>query len=451
VGGFGRIVLAKVSGIVKRCGRLMRYQPIDASLYIRNRERLREMLPAGSLVIVHSNDLMPTNADAHMAFKQNTDLLYLSGVDQEESIIVLFPDAVRPEQREILFVRETSEQIALWEGEKLSKERATAVSGIENVRWSHDFDVVLRDLIRQAGQVYLPTNEHARSTSVVETANDRFIKRLKHDYPLHRLERLAPLMHRLRVIKEPLEVDALRKACEITEKGFRRVLGYVCPGVGEWEVEAEYLHEFVRNGSRGFAYPPIIGVGHNACVLHYLENHSVVEDGQMLLMDVAAEWANYNADMTRTIPVSGRFSDRQRQVYDSVLRVLRGCEEILRPGILPLDYQSKVLELMELELIELGLIGKSAAARQGKDKELVKKYFPHGTSHHLGLDVHDVCPDNYPVDVGMVFTIEPGIYIREEKLGIRLENNYLIGEDANENLMAGIPIEADDIEALMAG
>ena len=427
----------------------MRYETISAGLFARNRQNLRGLLKPGSLVIVHSNDIYPTNADATMAFKQNSDLLYLSGVDQEETVLVLMPDAVDPNDREILFVKETNEHIAIWEGEKLSKERAREVSGIERVEWAQSFDSFLHRLVPQAENVYLATNEHLRASAVVETRNARFIADCQARYPLHRYERLAPLTHRLRMIKDAEEIRMIQKACDITEAGFRRLLGFIKPGVGEWEIEAELLHEFTRRGSRGFAYAPIIGSGKNACVLHYLENSVICQDGEMVLLDVAAECRGWNSDLTRTLPVNGRFTKRQRQVYDAVLRVFRGANEILRPGNNPLDYQKQVVELMEGELVGLGLFSAKEAKAQGKDKALVKKYFMHGTSHHLGLDVHDVSPPNQEFSEGMVFTIEPGIYIREEALGVRLENDVLIGKDGNFDLMANIPIEAEEIEELM--
>ncbi|MGB0776070.1 MAG: aminopeptidase P N-terminal domain-containing protein, partial [Akkermansiaceae bacterium] len=354
-------------------------------------------------------------------------------------------------EREILFVRETNDHIAVWEGEKLTKERATALSGISNIQWTSQLDTTLHRLIQQAENIYLTTNEHLRAEVSVETSNARFIKKCREAYPLHKYERLAPLMHRLRMIKGEEEVKMMQKACDITEGGFRRILEFVKPGVGEWEVEAEYVHEFISNKSKGFAYSPIIGSGKNACVLHYLENNQVCQDGDMLLMDVAAEYGNWNADMTRTIPVNGKFTDRQRAVYNAVLRILRKCNTILRPGILPSDYQKQVVAMMEEELIGLGLIDAEEAKKQDESKPLVKKYFMHGTSHHLGLDVHDVSPHEEPVAEGMVFTIEPGIYIREEDLGVRLENDVLIGKDENIDLMANIPIEADEIESLMSG
>ncbi|MCU0797874.1 MAG: aminopeptidase P N-terminal domain-containing protein [Akkermansiaceae bacterium] len=366
----------------------MRYEPIDPQLFVRNRERLRAMLKPNSIVIVLSNDVMPTNADGVMAYKQNSDLFYLTGVDQEDTVLVMMPDARDPKESEMLFVKETSELIAIWDGEKLSKEQARAATGIERIEWVASFESWLHRLLPQVDHVYLTTNEHLRAAVVVETANDRFIKKCQSRYPLHRYERLAPLMHQLRIIKDAEELKFIQKACDITEAGFRRLLGFIKPGVGEWEIEAELLHEFVSRGSRGFAYNPIIGSGKNACVLHYIENDKRCQDGEMVLLDVAAEYGGWMSDLTRTVPVNGRFTERQRAVYDSVLRVFRGANEILRPGIRPNEYQKQVVELMEAELVNLGLISAKEAKEQGPDKALVKKYFMHGTSHHMGLDVH---------------------------------------------------------------
>ncbi len=433
------------------CTSSMRYEPIDPAFFCRNRQRLRGLLKPNSIVILRANDILPTNADGAMAFKQNSDLFYLTGVDQEDTVLVMMPDAVDPKDRELLFVKETSELIAIWEGDKLTKDGASAASGIGRIEWSASFDGWLHRLVPQADHIYLLTNEHLRASVVVETANARFIKDCQRRYPLHSYGRLAQLMNRLRITKDPVEIARMQKACDITEAGFRRVLGFIKPGVGEWEIEAELVHEFIRRGSRGFAYGPIIGSGKSACVLHYVENDNICRDGEMVLMDVAAEYAGWNSDLTRTVPVNGRFTPRQRQVYDAVLRVLRGANAILRPGIRPLEYQQQTVELMERELIGLGLIDAKAAKEQGPDKPLVKKYFMHGTSHHLGLDVHDVFPPHEPFAEGMVFTIEPGIYIREEGLAVRLENDVLIGTDSNFDLMGNIPIEADEIEALMAG
>ena len=427
----------------------MRYDPISPDLFIRNRENLRGLLKPNSMVILHANDIYPTNADGTMAFKQNSDLMYLTGIDQEETVLVLMPDAVDPKEREILFVKETSELMAIWEGEKLTKDQARAISGIERVEWENTFDGFLHRMVPQMDHVYLATNEHLRASTVVETRNARFIKECQARYPLHRYERLAPLLHRLRMIKDKEEIRIMQHACDITEAGFRRLLGFIKPGVGEWEIEAELLHEFVRRGSRGFAYAPIIGTGKNACVLHYVENDKICQDGDMVLLDVAAEYAGWASDLTRTVPVNGKFTKRQRDIYNAVLNVFRGANDILRPGNTPMEYQKQVIELMERELVNLGLFTAKEAREQGPDKALVKKYFMHGTSHHMGLDVHDVSPPHQPFAEGMVFTIEPGIYIREEGIGVRLENDLLIGEKSNFDLMGNIPIEADEIEDLM--
>lgn len=428
----------------------MRYDPADSELFIHNRSRLSAMLKPSSIGILDSNDLMPTNADGTLPWRQNSDLYYLSGIDQEESTLLLFPDAMNPSDREILFIKETSEHIAIWEGEKLSKQTASELSGISNVQWNSQFAGVLERLTEQAQHIYLNANEHPRASMTVQTRDIRLLKKCQQDYPEHRYERLAPLMHQLRVIKHSAEINMIQKACDITEAGFRRVLNFIKPGVGEWEVEAEFIHEFIKQQSTGFAYTPIIASGKNSCILHYIKNNQRCQDGELLLMDVAAEYANWNSDMTRTVPVNGKFTERQRAVYDAVLRVLRKCNDILRPGITPDDYQNQTINFVENELIALGLIDEEEAKQQDASKPLVKKYFMHSTSHHLGLDVHDVCPPDEPYAAGMVLTIEPGIYIPDEKIGIRLENNILIREADNLDLMANIPIEADEIEFLMA-
>lgn len=427
----------------------MRYQKIDPSLFVQNRERLREQLPPNSLVVLNSNDILPTNADGTMLLRQNSDIFYLSGIHQEETILVLFPDAPDEKQREMLFTKKTSELISIWEGDKHTKDSARDTSGIQNVHWTGAFSGILRVLMTQAEHIFLNTNEHARAKDRIETRDLRFIREAMRQYPLHDYRRLAPIMATLRITKSDPEVELISKACEITEAGFRRVLQFIAPGVKEYEVEAELIHEYLRHGSDGFAYDPIIGSGKNACVLHYLENHDTCEDGEMLLMDVAARYANYNSDLTRTVPVNGRFTDRQRAVYEAVLRTMRACSEMLRPGVILKDYQEEVGKLVEAELIDLELISKKDIDEQDPEKPAYKKYFMHGASHHLGLDVHDVGDNWQPVCVGMIFTIEPGIYICEENFGCRLENNYLIGENGNVDLMASIPVEVEEIEDLM--
>lgn len=428
----------------------MRYVPLPADLFVTNRQRLYAQLPPRSVVILQANDVLPTNADGTLGFVQNSDLYYLSGIDQEETILVLFPDAPDPKQREMLFVRETNEHIALWEGEKLTRLAATDRSGIQRVFWLQEFEAVFRQIMCQAEQVYLNSNEHPRASIAVETRETRFTRRCMTEYPLHDYRRLAPLMHALRIVKQPAEIIALQEAIRITEAGFRRLLKFVKPGVQEFEIEAELAHEFIRQRARGFAYTPIIASGANACVLHYITNHCPCQDGELLLLDVAANYANYNADLTRTIPVNGRFTPRQHQVYEAVLRVFREASKMLRPGVFIRDYQEEIGKIMTSELIGLGLLDRDAVEKQDPERPLYKRYFPHGTSHHLGLDVHDVGHTWKPIQAGMVFTVEPGIYIREEGIGIRLENNLLIGETRNTDLMATIPLEAAEIEELMA-
>lgn len=427
----------------------MRYSPIDKKLFIENRRRLTSLLAPKSLVVLHSNDIMPTNADGTMGFKQNSDLFYLTGVDQEETVLVISPDHPDPKFREVLFLRETNELIAVWEGEKLTKEQAREVTGIQSIYWTHQYETIFAGIVFEASQVYLNTNEHTRNDSYVQTRDARFISEFKEKYPLHTLARLAPLMHQLRVIKQPEEVVLLQKACDITKLGFDRLLKFVKPGVHEFEIEAELLHEFVRNRSKGFSYQPIIASGANACVLHYIQNNQLCKEGDVLLLDVAAEYANYAADLTRSIPVSGRFTKRQRDVYDAVLRVFKAAKGLLVPGNIWDDYHQEIGRIMESELIGLGLITREDIEKQDPDLPAYKKYFPHGTSHFLGLDVHDVGNKYRRFEPGMVFTCEPGIYIREEGLGIRLENDILITPGGNTDLMAHIPIEAEEIEELM--
>ncbi|WP_288373121.1 aminopeptidase P family protein [uncultured Algoriphagus sp.] len=427
----------------------MKYQPLSAELYIRNRQKLAQKLAKDSVAIFNSNDIMPTNADGTMRFRQNNDLFYLCGIDQEETILLIAPDCPNPAWREVLFLRETNEHIAVWEGHKYTKEEAEAASGIKNIHWLSDFDQIFNSVMALSERVYLNTNEHLRAGVVVETRDARFIKSCKERFPLHEYERLAPIMHELRGAKEQAEIDQLQIACDITEKGFRRILKFVKPGVTEFEIEAEYLHEFVRNRSKGFAYEPIIASGANACVLHYIENSRPCHDGDLLLMDVGAEYGNYNADMTRTIPVNGKFTERQKAVYDAVLRVQREAMNILRPGTNIQDYHKEVGLIMQSELIGLGLIDQTDVKNQDPKWPAYKKYFMHGTSHHLGLDVHDVGTMHGPITPGMVFTVEPGIYIPAENLGVRLENNIVIQENGYFDLMRNIPIEAEEIESIM--
>lgn len=427
----------------------MKYDPLNKELYIENRKQFVKQMKSNSLAVFNSNDIMPTNADGTMVFRQNNDMLSLTGIDQEESILVLFPDFYDKSFSEVLFLKETNENIAIWEGHKLTKEEAFKASGIKNVVWLSSFEGVFNTLMAEAENVYLNTNEHIRAVVDVQTRDRRFINWCMEKYPLHHYERSALIMHDIRTTKSQYEIEAMQIACDITEKGFRRVAKFVKPGVHEYEIEAEYLHEFVRNRSRGFAYTPIVASGYSACVLHYIDNNQECKEGDILLMDVGAEYANYNADMTRCLPVSGKFTARQKDVYNAVLKVMREATKMLRPGNVIPEYHKEVGKIMESELLGLGLIDKTDIKNQDPANPAFKKYFMHGTSHHIGLDVHDVPNIYQKMKEGMVFTVEPGIYIREESLGIRLENNLVITKDGTFDLMRNIPIEADEIEDLM--
>lgn len=428
----------------------MKYHSIDSGLFVKNRIKFAAQMQSSALAVFNSNDVFSTGADSTLPFHQHRNIFYLSGVDQEESILILFPDAKNSMHKEILFLKETNEHIAIWEGSKLSKKQATEVSGVQTVYWLSDFDSIFDILMKEAEIVYFNNNNHYRKAVEMETREDRFIKRVKSNYPKHRIENNFSIMESLRGVKEPEEIELIRKACNITEKGFRRVLGFVEPGVMEYEIEAEYAHEFLKNRSKGFAYTPIIGSGYNACVLHYIENNQRCNDGDMLLMDVGAEYANYSSDMTRTIPVNGRFTARQKAVYQAVLNVKNEATKMLVSGTLWEDYHKEVGKIMTSELLGLGLLDKAAVQNQDPNKPAYKKYFMHGTSHHMGLDTHDYGALKAPMVENMVFTVEPGIYIPDEKMGIRLEDDVVVqSSGAPINLMKDIPIEIDAIESLM--
>lgn len=427
----------------------MKYQAISKELFEYNRNKFYKSLNQKSMAIFCSNDQMPTNADGTMPFKQNSDLFWLSGVDQEDSKLIVFPDCNNSKHREILFLKETSELIAIWEGAKLTKEQAFQTSGIRTVYWNTQFETVLDELMSEAQNVYLNSNEHSRASSIVETQTDRFNDWCKNKYPKKDYLKSAPIMHELRALKHEIEIQLMQQACNITEKGFRRVLGFIKPGVMEYEIEAEFNHEFLINRSKGFAYEPIIASGRNACVLHYIDNNKSCKDGEVILMDVGAEYANYASDMTRCLPVNGRFSKRQKEVYNAVLRVMKKAASLLTPGTMLNDYHKEVGLIMQSELLGLGLIDQHDIDKQDPKNPAYRKYFMHGTSHFLGLDVHDVGLWDKPIQEGMVFTCEPGIYILEENLGIRLENDLLITKNQPFDLMSNIPIEANEIEDLM--
>ena len=407
-------------------------------------------MKTNTLAVFNSNDIYPISGDSTMPFQQHRDILYLSGVDQEESMLVLFPNASNPNQREVLFLKETSELIAIWEGEKLTKEAAFETSGIKTVYWLNQFDTVFNQLMSEAEGIYFNTNEHLRANTEVQTREDRFIEKYKAIYPAHQVHKSAPILHALRSVKEQTEIDLIEHACGITKKGVQRVLDFLKPGVWEYELEAEISHEFLRNRSKGFAYTPIIASGKNACVLHYIENNMQCKDGDVILMDFGAEYANYASDLTRSFPVNGRYTDRQRAVYNAVLHVKKEAEKLLVPGTLIPEYHKEVGKIMEAELVKLKLIDATDIKNQNPDWPAYKKYFMHGTSHFIGLDTHDSGLYHKPIEAGMVFTCEPGIYIPAENLGIRLEDDLVVqAKGAPKNLMATIPIEAEEIEDIM--
>ena len=428
----------------------MKYRPISSELFVKNRAKFTAQMQPNSLAVFNSNDIFSTGADSTLPFHQHRNIFYLSGIDQEESILILFPDANNSKHKEILFIKETNEHIAIWEGAKLSKKQATEVSAVQTVYWLKDFDVLFEAVMREVQTVYFNNNNHYRKAVEMETREDRFIKKLKNDYPNHKIENNFPIMQALRGVKEAEEIHLIQQACNITEKGFKRVLGFVRPGVMEYEIEAEYSHEFLKNRSKGFAYTPIIASGYNACVLHYIENNKVCKDGDLLLMDVGAEYANYSSDMTRTVPVNGHFTDRQKAVYQAVLNVKNEATKMLVSGTLWEAYHEEVGKLMTSELLGLGLLDRADIQNQDSKKPAYKKYFMHGTSHHLGLDTHDYGVLKEPMVANMVFTVEPGIYIPEEKMGIRLEDDVVIqSSGAPLNLMKNIPIEVEAIETYM--
>lgn len=426
----------------------MRHSPIDSKLFQVHRKYLCERLPEKALTIINANDVLPTNADGTLPIHPNADLFYLSGIEQEESILVLFPDCPNPKHREILFVREPNEHLKIWEGYKHSKEDARRISGIKTIYWTKDFDNVFQLLAAEADTFLLNDNEHSRAANEVETRDQRFNKKIRLDYPLHKIDRLAPHLHKLRFCKNSLEVKQIKQAIDVTARGFNRVLKIVKPGITEYEIEAEWSKEFIKRRCK-FAYTPIIASGENACVLHYLQNDQTCRKGELLLMDVGACYANYNADLTRTIPVNGKFTRRQKQVYNAVLRVLRQCIENATIGKSLKEWQTDSHDMMTEEMLRLKLITKAQVKKQDPDQPACRKYYMHGLGHSLGLDVHDVCNGQTEFRENSIFTVEPGIYIPDEGLGIRLEDDIQITKNGPVNLMSKIPIEAEEIEQIM--
>ncbi|MCX2476391.1 aminopeptidase P family protein [Pedobacter sp. MC2016-05] len=427
----------------------MKYPQIDQSLFILNRKNYTKQLKNNSLAIFNAADEFPRSGDQNFIFKQNPDLFYLSGIDQEQTILLLYPNCPNPLYREVLFLRQTNDYIKVWEGYKYTKEQARAASGIENIYWLEDFDNVLHSIVHYADHIYLNTNENDRYSHSVPYRDVRFIEQMRSKYPLHHYERSAPIMRGLRAVKSELEIELTRKACAITRDAFVRVLKFTKPGVKEYEIEAEIIHEFIRQGGTGHAYTPIIASGHNANILHYNDNNQECKDGDVILFDFGAEYANYNADMSRSIPVNGKFTPRQKEVYNAVLHVMKEATKLIVANTVWNTYHEQVGEIMSEQLINLGLISTTEVKNQNPNYPAYKKYFMHGTSHHLGIDVHDFAGRYTPFAEGNILTVEPGIYIPEEGLGIRLENNILINGSGNIDLMADIPVEADEIESIM--
>ena len=428
----------------------MKYESIDSKLFIKNRANFSKEMKKNSIAFFNSNDIYPVSADSTLPFEQHRDIFYLSGIDQEESILVLSPDNPNPDLREILFLKETSDHIAVWEGPKINKSQALKISGIKTVFWLNDLEKIINKLVNRCENIYFNKNEHYRAKIETETREARFNSWLENKYSKKNKERSNPILQRLRSLKDPIEINLIQQACDITNKGFRRILGFVKPGVWEYEIEAEFIHEFLINRSKKFAYTPIIASGNNANILHYIENNMQCKGGDLILLDVGAEYANYSSDMTRTIPVNGRFNKRQKAIYNAVLNVKNEATKLLVPGTDWAEYHIEVGKLMTSQLIDLKLLDKVDIRNQTKEKPAYKKYFMHGTSHHMGLDTHDYGLLEEPMQENMVFTVEPGIYLPKEGFGIRLEDDVVIQKTGDpKNLMKNIPIEIDEIEALM--
>ena len=428
----------------------MRYKSISSHIYKKNRGKFMSRMKKNSFAVFNSNDIYPIGADSTFPFEQHRDIFYLTGIDQEETILLLSPQDKEIKNREILFVKETDKNIQIWEGPKLSKEDARSISGIEKILWLNEFEPTLKEITSQNNGIYLNKNEHYRNNSKTQTREDRFISKFKKEYPTHSVYRSNPILQHIRSIKDPLEINQIKKACDITEMGFRRILKFIKPGIWEYEIEAELLHEFISNRSKGFAYSPIIASGKNANILHYIKNNSQCKSGELILIDSAAEYGNYCSDLTRTIPVSGRYSVRQKAIYNAVLNVKREATTLLTPGNLWKEYHEEVGKIMTAELLKLGLLDKNDVRKQDPKNPAYKKYFMHGTSHHIGLDTHDYGLLNEPFEPNMVFTVEPGIYLPDEGFGIRIEDVVVVQESGDPiNLMKNIPIEIDEIESIM--
>lgn len=427
----------------------MKYLPLNPDIFINNRKRfVKEMLP-NSIAIFVSNDEWPANGDTLHSFKQNTDLFWLSGINQEDSMVILFPDNPDPKYREVLVLVRPIELKEKWDGKRLRSKEASAISGMSNIVWLDTIEASLQTWIHLADHIYLDTNENDRKASAIRTREYRFVDEMKAAYPLHSFQRAAKIMKQLRSIKSREEIDVVQKAIDITEIAFRRLLQFIKPGVYEYEIEAEIFHSFLSQRSAGPAYGSIIASGNNARTLHYVSNNAKCKDGDLILMDFGAEYGNFCADLTRTVPVNGTFNKRQKTVYNACLHLHNYAKSILKPGISIVDYTEKVGEEATQQFLKIGLISKSDVKNEDKENRAYRKYLYHGISHHLGIDVHDLGTRTEPIKAGMLFTIEPGIYIEEEKMGIRIENNFWITKNGNIDLMKNIPITVEEIEALM--
>lgn len=428
----------------------MKYDKINNSLFIKNRNNFLSKMKPNSVAVFNSNDIYPVSADSTLPFEQHRDIFYLSGIDQEESVLILRTDKTNGITESILLLKETDDHIAVWEGPKVNKQQAYEISGIKNVYWLDDLEKIIDKLMLNCDNIYINENEHYRAKVETETRDARFSKWVLNKYSNKKKERSNPILQRLRSVKDPIETKLIQQACDITNKGFRRILNFVKPGVWEYEIEAEFIHEFLINKSKKFAYTPIIASGNNANILHYIENNMQCKDGELILLDVGAEYANYSSDMTRTIPVNGKFNHRQKDVYNSVLKVKKEATKLLIPGTDWAEYHKEVGRLMTSELLELKLLDKADVQNESEEKPAYKKYFMHGTSHHMGLDTHDYGLLDEPMEANMVFTVEPGIYLPDEGFGIRLEDDVVIQQTGGPiNLMKNIPIEIEEIEQLM--
>ena len=427
----------------------MKHLPINNRLFTENRKKFIKAMDPQSIAIFNSNDELPTNGDALHPFKQNSDLYWLTGIQQEDTMLVLAPFHPDPKMREMLVLVRPNELKEKWDGHRLRREEAQAISGIQTIVWLDSLDGILQPMIHLADTIYLNTNENDRKANLVPVRDYRFAEEMRRRYPLHQYKRAAKIMRELRAIKSALEVDVIQQAINITEKTFRRLLGFIRPGVMEYEIEAEIYHEFLRNRSAGPAYGSIIASGDRARTLHYVSNNQECKDGELLLMDFGAEYGGYNADLTRTVPVNGKFTKRQKEVYNACLHLHDYAKSLMKPGISILDYTDKVGEEATKQFIKLGLLKKEDVKNEDPENRAYRKYLYHGISHHLGLDVHDLGTRTEPIRAGMVFTVEPGIYIEEEQMGIRIENNVWITKTGNKDLMANIPIKAEEIERLM--